>query len=105
MAAQLAVRLNEAERRELALRSELIPDAYRLYIDGRYEWGKRTPEGFEKAAEFFHEAIDRDPSYARAYAGLADGYLLRGAFGSYRQLEMPPEPRRRPRARSSWSPA
>jgi tetratricopeptide (TPR) repeat protein len=91
VAAQLAVRLNEAERRELAQSPELNQDAFRLYIDGRYEWGKRTPEGFEKAAEFFHEAIDRDPSYARAYAGLADGYLLRVAFGYYRQLEMLPE--------------
>ena len=83
VAAKLAVRLNEEERRELALGPELNPDAYWLYIDGRYEWGKRTREGFAKAAEFFHETIDRDPSYARAYAGLADCYLLLAAFGYY----------------------
>jgi DNA-binding winged helix-turn-helix (wHTH) protein/TolB-like protein/Tfp pilus assembly protein PilF len=91
VAAKLAVRLNEEERRQLALRPELNPDAYRLYADGRYEWGKRTLEGFEKAAEDFRQAIGRDPSYARAYAGLADCYLLLGAFGYYPQLEMLPK--------------
>lgn len=91
VAAKLAVRLNEDERHDLAFHRDLNPEAHRLYVDGRYEWGKRTREGFEKAAEYFRQAIDRDPAYGRAYAGLADCYLLLGAYGYYSQLEMLPK--------------
>jgi TolB-like protein/DNA-binding winged helix-turn-helix (wHTH) protein len=46
--------------------------AYDLYLQGRYFWNKRTEEGFRRAADYFQQAIDRDPRYAPAYAGLAD---------------------------------
>jgi TolB-like protein/DNA-binding winged helix-turn-helix (wHTH) protein/Flp pilus assembly protein TadD len=46
--------------------------AYDLYLQGRYFWNKRTEEGFRRAADYFQQAIDRDPNYAPAYAGLAD---------------------------------
>ncbi len=52
------------------------PDAYRLYLKGRYFWNKRNAEGLTKAADEFHAALDRDPSYARAWVGLADSYAL-----------------------------
>ncbi len=51
-------------------------EAYDLYLKGRYFWNKRTGEGFLKAAEYFQQAIAKDPKYARAYAGLADTYGL-----------------------------
>ena len=51
-------------------------EAYDLYLRGRYFWNKRTEEGFQQAAKYFQQAIARDPSYARAYAGLADTYSL-----------------------------
>jgi len=51
-----------------------------LYLKGRFYWNKRTRDGFEKAAGFFQQAIDKDPSYALAYAGLADVYMLMGAY-------------------------
>ncbi|HEV8659346.1 MAG TPA: protein kinase [Thermoanaerobaculia bacterium] len=60
------------------------PEAYRLYLQGRYEWNKRTPEGLRKGVEFFKRAIDIDPTYAPAYAGVADSYLLLG--GNYEVL-------------------
>lgn len=91
VAAALAVRLTAEERRGLELRPELIPEAHRLYVKGRYEWGKRTREGFEKASDNFRQAIDLDPAYGRAYAGLADCQLLMGAYGYYPQLEMLPK--------------
>jgi DNA-binding winged helix-turn-helix (wHTH) protein/TolB-like protein/thioredoxin-like negative regulator of GroEL len=91
VAAALAVRLSNEERQSIARRSELNPEAHRLYVNGRYEWGKRTREGFEKAAEYFRQAIDIDPGYARAYAGLADCQLLLGAYGYAPQLEMLPQ--------------
>jgi TolB-like protein/DNA-binding winged helix-turn-helix (wHTH) protein len=51
-------------------------ETYDLYLKGRYFWSKRTPEGFKQAAENFQQAIAKDPSFARAYAGLADTYAL-----------------------------
>lgn len=54
------------------------PEAYRSYLLGRYYWNKRDRESLERARTYFERAIDRDPSYARAYAGLADDYLVLG---------------------------
>jgi TolB-like protein/DNA-binding winged helix-turn-helix (wHTH) protein/Tfp pilus assembly protein PilF len=51
-------------------------DAYDLYLKGRFFWNKRSIQGFERAVECFQQAIARDPTYARAYAGLADSYAL-----------------------------
>jgi TolB-like protein/Tfp pilus assembly protein PilF len=50
------------------------PEAFRAYLKGRYYWNKYTKEGLEKANECFREAIDIDPTYALAYAGMADSY-------------------------------
>jgi TolB-like protein/Tfp pilus assembly protein PilF/tRNA A-37 threonylcarbamoyl transferase component Bud32 len=52
------------------------PEAYRSYLEGRYWWNKRNKEGFERAVELFNEAIEVDPLYAQAYAGLADTNTL-----------------------------
>ncbi|PYS74517.1 MAG: hypothetical protein DMF73_03285, partial [Acidobacteria bacterium] len=49
-------------------------EAYQFYLRGRFYWNKRTPEGLKKAIEQFQQAVDKDPSYALAYAGLADAY-------------------------------
>ena len=49
-------------------------EAYRLYLKGRYHWNKRNPEGLQKAVECFRQALDKDPAYSLAYAGLADTY-------------------------------
>lgn len=54
------------------------PEAYDLYLKGRYYWNQRTPTGFWMGIESFRRAIDKDPTYARAYAGLADSYVLLG---------------------------
>lgn len=50
--------------------------AYALYLKGRYAWNKRTQEGVAEAIELFQKAIEEDPNYAPAYAGLADAYAL-----------------------------
>jgi TolB-like protein/DNA-binding winged helix-turn-helix (wHTH) protein/Tfp pilus assembly protein PilF len=55
-------------------------EAYDLYLKGRYFWNKRTPDGFERAAECFNQAIAKDPQYALAYAGLADTYALTSGY-------------------------
>jgi serine/threonine protein kinase len=51
-------------------------EAYQLYLKGRYYWNKRTVESLAKASDYFQQAIQKDPSYALAYVGLADAYLV-----------------------------
>jgi tetratricopeptide (TPR) repeat protein len=55
------------------------PDAYELYLKGRYFWNKRSEANFVKSIDYFQQAIARDPNYAPAYAGLADSYALLGS--------------------------
>lgn len=55
------------------------PKAYDLYLKGRYFFNKRTEEDLRKGIEYFEQAITQDPEYARAYAGLADSYLVLGS--------------------------
>jgi len=52
------------------------PDAYQLYLKGRFFWNKRTIESLKQAAEFYKQAIEKDPNYALAYSGLAETYVL-----------------------------
>jgi serine/threonine protein kinase/tetratricopeptide (TPR) repeat protein len=53
-------------------------EAYQAYLRGRYCWNQRTPEGFKKALTYFQLAVEKDPLYALAYAGLADCYAVIG---------------------------
>ena len=52
------------------------PEAYQLYLKGRYQWNKRTEESLKLAVEYFNQAIEIDPNYAIAYSGLAETYVL-----------------------------
>jgi TolB-like protein/DNA-binding winged helix-turn-helix (wHTH) protein len=68
------------EKSRLAHLPGVAPEAYDLYIQGRYWWGKRNQEGTRKAIECFQHAIALDPNYAIAYSGLADALRLATAF-------------------------
>ena len=57
------------------------PEAYEAYLKGLYYWNKRTVESLKKSAQYFEEAIERDPSYAPAYAGLASFYYISSLSG------------------------
>lgn len=70
--------LTAGERAELSRPRPIDPEAHSLYLKGRYFWNKRMPDGYRKAGEYFHEAIERDPNYAVAYAGAADVILFLG---------------------------
>ena len=59
------------------------PEAYQLYLKGRYHVNQTTAAGLKKAVEYFQQAIDKDPSYALAYAGLADSYSSLGGGWMY----------------------
>ncbi len=76
----LALQLSGEERHQLTKKYTDNTEAYQLYLKGRYFWNKVTPEGFEKSLEFYRRAIDIDPNYALAYAGLADSYNLLGSY-------------------------
>jgi serine/threonine protein kinase/Tol biopolymer transport system component/Tfp pilus assembly protein PilF len=78
---RLLVRITTEERKELARRPTDNVEAYHAYLRGRYCWNKRTDEDVRKAIEYFKKAIDSDPTYALAYVGLADSYLVLGSFG------------------------
>jgi serine/threonine-protein kinase len=53
--------------------------AYQHYLQGRFHWNKGTTAGYRNAIEYFQRAIQKDPNYALAFAGLADSYLLLGS--------------------------
>lgn len=61
-------------------RRATTPLAYEHYLRGRFHWLKSTPDGLQKALEHFQKAIALDPSFARAYSGLADTYALLGGY-------------------------
>src|SRR5262249_6986913 len=72
--------LSGEERSELVRNYTADPEAYQLYMAGRYQWSKRTGEGMRKAIESFQKAIDLDPRYALAHVGLADAYATLGSY-------------------------
>ena len=78
IAERIRIALNPQEEGALKHSKVVNPDAYLSYLKGRYFWNKRTGEGLKKAIEYFNEAIEKDPTYGQAYAGLADSYALLG---------------------------
>jgi eukaryotic-like serine/threonine-protein kinase len=68
--------LSSEDRKLLTKRHTDNPEAYRAYLKGRYFWNKRTPAALEQSLGFFRQALDLDPTYASAYAGMADAYAL-----------------------------
>jgi len=74
VAAELVPILTGEEKERLARRYTSNTEAYEFYLKGRFFWYKRTPQATAKAAEYFQRALERDPRYALAYAGIADCY-------------------------------
>ena len=72
IAAALETTLTGSEQRALKARPTASVEAHHAYLKGRYYWNQRTSEGYKQAAEHFNRAIEVDPTYAQAYAGLAD---------------------------------
>ncbi|RQW06777.1 MAG: hypothetical protein EH225_02790, partial [Calditrichaeota bacterium] len=66
-------------------------EAYTAYLQGRFFWNKRTAESMERSIGQFKRAIEIDPGYALAYAGLSDVYLVLGLYGRYAPLEIMPQ--------------
>jgi TolB-like protein/DNA-binding winged helix-turn-helix (wHTH) protein/Flp pilus assembly protein TadD len=72
IASEIHLALTEEQEERLAAPRQISPEAYEAYLKGRYYWNKRTGESMQKAEQYFEQAIDRDPTYAAAYSGLAD---------------------------------
>ena len=76
IATNLRIELSGKEQQQIAKRDTQNPEAYRLYLQGRYYWNQRTNEGVKKGLQYFQQAIEKDPGYALAYAGVADSYAV-----------------------------
>ena len=76
LADKLRSKLSGAEKQQVTKQGTQNPEAYQLYVKGRYYWTKRTVSDIKTAISYFNQAIDKDPGYALAYAGLADAYSV-----------------------------
>jgi serine/threonine protein kinase/Tfp pilus assembly protein PilF len=80
ISSQLKVTLTGEQESKLTRSATENTEAYQLYLKGRFHWNKRTAEGFQRAADYYRQAIEKDPSFALAYAGLADTYVLMHSY-------------------------
>jgi DNA-binding SARP family transcriptional activator len=93
ISAKLRARLSAGEPQLVVKRFTADPEAYRLYLKGRFHWNKRTSDGLTKGIQYFNAAIERDPSYALAYSGLADCYNLFSLYSVLPPKETMPKAR------------
>ena len=75
---KLKLKVSGAEK-ELAKHYTENNEAYQLYLKGRFYWNKRSAEALQKSIDYFNQAIEKDPGFALAYAGLADSYVVPGS--------------------------
>src|SRR5438045_6209503 len=77
----LQAKLTGSEKTAMSKKPTANPEAYELYLKGRFFWNKRTSMDLSKSVEYYNQAIAKDPNYALAYAGLADAYVLYPDYG------------------------
>jgi TolB-like protein/Tfp pilus assembly protein PilF len=82
IAETLQAKLSGSEKTAISKAPTSNPEAYELYLKGRFFWNKRTGTDLRKAIDYFNQAIAKDPNYALAYSGLADSYLLLPPYGA-----------------------
>jgi DNA-binding winged helix-turn-helix (wHTH) protein/TolB-like protein/Tfp pilus assembly protein PilF len=87
----LTLTLTDVEGQALTKRYTNNPEAYQLYLKGRFFWNKRTEDGIQKGIEYFQLAIQKDPTYALAYVGLADCYAILQGYSSGPSKEFYPK--------------
>jgi len=93
IAETLQAKITGSEKSSIAKAPTANPEAYELYLKGRFFWNKRSGADLRRAIDYFNQAIAKDPNYALAYAGLADSYLLLPNYGSASALESIPPAR------------
>jgi tetratricopeptide (TPR) repeat protein len=82
IADKLRFKLSGTEKQQVTKQGTQNPEAYQLYVKGRYNWNKRTSADIKTAISYFNQALDKDPGYALAYSGLADAYAVLTNYGS-----------------------
>ncbi len=87
IAETLQAKLTGSEKSSMAKTPTANPEAYELYLKGRFFWNKRTGEDLRKSIEYLKQAIAKDPGYALAYAALADSYGLLRFYGGASSAE------------------
>ena len=90
---EVRLTLTAAERTRLQRAHPVDPAAYEAYLRGRFSWNRRDEAGFQKAVQYFNQAIATDPDFALAYSGLADCYTLMALNA--------PDPEKMPRAKAA----
>ena len=80
VSSKLGIGLTAASSEKLTRRATENTEAYQLYMQGRYYWNKRSATSIEQAISYFNQAIQLDPTYALAYSGLADCYILQPQY-------------------------
>jgi TolB-like protein/Tfp pilus assembly protein PilF len=81
IAETLQAKLTGSEKSSIEKAPTANPEAYELYLKGRFFWNKRSGVDLRKAIDYFNQAVAKDPKYALAYAGLADSYMLLPNYG------------------------
>ena len=84
---KLRLRLSNEQQKQLVRGSTQNQEAYKLYLQGRYFWNQRRSESLKKSIEYFQQAVEKDPSYALAYVGLADAYNVSSSYGIYKPTD------------------
>jgi len=93
IAETLQAKLTGSEKTAMSKKPTANPEAYELYLKGRFFWNKRTAADLRKGIDYFNQAISKDPSYALAYAGLADSYVILSVFGAASPQDSIPQAR------------
>jgi TolB-like protein len=89
----LQAKLTGSEERAISVKPTGSLEAYEFYLRGRYHWNRRTAGGLKKALEQFEQAVEKDPTYGLAYAGLADCYALLEQYAGTPSSETLPKAR------------
>jgi len=93
VADEVKVILTPEERARLGKAGPVSPEAYVEYLKGRYHWNKRSEQGVKKALTHFQAAIEIDPTYPQAYAGVADSYHVLGFYNALAPQDAYPKSR------------
>src|SRR5438094_1657921 len=91
ISSKLRERLSGETKKQVAKSGTTDPEAYQLYLKGRYYWEKRTPEALQKSKDYFNQAIEKDSTYAMAYVGLADYYAVSPDYEPVQKAETAPK--------------
>jgi TolB-like protein/Tfp pilus assembly protein PilF len=91
IAAQLRLRLASGRGADQLKNCTENPEAYKLYLQGRYYWNKHTEKDYGRAIDYYRQAITVEPDFALAYAGLADTHAMRDFYGLLPSWEMIPK--------------